>query len=229
LRATLKENPVKYAAAAGVAIILATIAAFLLIPQRQIAGSNNLARQGPAVVVFPKGMFCERLPSVPGGAGYVRLGVTNRLPAVAEDYNNARSKLGVVRGLEVTVEAAGARPNVGTARLFKSGRVDIPLSRPADPASKGRICFRSFSRRPISIYGEQKELPDGTFEGRAAVTFLEADESNMLSRLKLIARRHGFTHAGFVGSWTLVPAALFFLFAAGLALWLAIRPPEKIR
>jgi hypothetical protein len=225
----LKEKPVKYAAVTGVAIVLATVAVFLLYPQPQIVGSNNLSRRTTVVPLYEGQTYCQRLPGTPDGAGFVRIGVGNGSPLHANKFDGTRTELGQVRGISITIEAAGAHPIRGKASDFTSGRVDVPLRRPTPPSSKAKICIRSRSHRTLSLYGEPKFFPDGRIEGRVAITFLDADKGNLLSRLKLIARRHGFAHAGIIGSWALVPAALFFLIAGGFAFWLAVRGPTERR
>jgi hypothetical protein len=212
--------PIRYAAAVGVAVIAAAVGAFLFIPQHPIAGTNNLARLNPVIALDPRTPWCQRLPSVPSGAGYVRIGVARGSPATAAKVNDARSTLGRVGGVGVSVTAAGAPLDFGSAFDFDSGRVDVALARPTEPASKGRICVSNLGGGTVSLYGEQKKRPDGTSEGRLAVTFLDAQSSTFFSRLRLIARRHGYAHAGAVGSWALALAALLMALTAALALWL---------
>jgi hypothetical protein len=219
----LRQQPAKYAAVTGVAIVLATVAVFLLYPQTQIVGSNNLSRRTTVVPLYEGQTYCQRLPGTPKDAGFVRIGVGNGAPLHANKFASARTKLGEVRGIAITVEAAGAHLIRGRATKFTSGRVDVQLDRPTDPSSKARICIRSRSRRTLSLYGEPKFFDDGRIEGRVAITFLHKDKSSVLSRLKVISRRHGFTRAGIVGSWALVPATLFFIMAAGFAIGLAYR------
>jgi hypothetical protein len=42
-----------------------------------------------------------------------------------------------------------------------------------------------------------------------------------------MARRYGYSHAGVLGSWAVVPAALLALAMAALALWLVTRRPAR--
>lgn len=225
----MRQQPIKIAAVAGVAIVVGTIALFLLYPQEQILGSNNLSRRTTVVPLYEKETYCQRLPGTPEGAGFVRIGIGNGVPLHANKFASARTKLGEVRGIAITVDAAGSHLIRGRATKFMSGRVDVKLDRTTDPSSKARICIRSRSRRTLSLYGEPKFFEDGRIEGRVAITFLDDDKTSVLSRLKVIARRHGFTRAGVVGSWALVPATLFFFTAAGFAIGLAYRVSNERR
>lgn len=219
--------PIRWAAAVGAAIIAATIGAFLFIPQHQIAGSNNFARLAPFITLPANNTVCLRLPGVPGGAGYVRIGVANGPPEQTVKRNNDRSSFGKVEGIKVAVEAAGAPVDTGRAFDFTSGRKDVPLERPTEPAGKGRICVTNLGTRVLSLYGEPKKGRDGVYGPKLAVTFLEADKTSFASRLRLIARRYGYAHAGVLGSWAVAFAALVAAAMAGLALWLVYREVER--
>jgi hypothetical protein len=219
--------PIRYAASAGLAIIAATIGAFLFIPQHQIAGSNNFARFGPFINLRAKGPWCQHLPSVPGGAGYVRLGISRGPTPLAMEKISQRSELGPVKGVRVTVQPAGFPIDNGSARNFNSGRKDIPLERPTEPASKGKICVYNLGYRVLALYGEPKRRSNGVYHPKLAVTFLEADATTFASRTRLMARRYGYSHAGVLGSWAVVLAALLALAMAALALRLVTRRPAQ--
>jgi hypothetical protein len=194
----------------------------MLIPQHLIVGTNNVARFGPVLSLGPGKRWCQRLPGVPAGAGYARLGVVRAQGAEVVAANKDYSQFGRVAAVGVTVTGAPGKRWSGQAAGFGSGRIDVPLDAPTAAAARGRICIANMGDKLVSLLGEAKRGPGKTTVPKAAVTFLSADRTTWLSRRHTIARRFQYSHAGLFGTWALPVGVLLMVLAAALAMWLIV-------
>ena len=214
--------PIRYAVAGGIAVVAAAVGAFLFIPQHKILATNTSTRMAALIPVGTRKPHCERIHSVPSGAGYVRLGVVAAPtgPAIAARRNF--SSFGTVAGVRVLIADDRGRIGSGSRSRFPSGRVDVPLQRPTRTARNPHICVFNLGHRIISLAGEWKAPRSGTAGPKLAVTFLAADRSVWLSDAGTIVRRFGYAHAGAVGTWALWFALALMVGATGLAFRLIV-------
>jgi hypothetical protein len=217
---------IRYAVAGGIALVITAVGAFLLIPQHLISGTNKISRAAPAIALGPAKTYCQRVAGVPGGAGFVRLGVVRATPAEGVAAHRDYSSFGRVPGVRVSLAGASGLITSGSERDFDSGRVDVPLSEPARAARHARICVVNTGAQLVSLAGEWKLLRRGpraqgdekVYAPRLSVTFLDADRSTWASRLDTIETRFRYSHSGAIGTWALWLACLLMLAAAALAI-----------
>jgi hypothetical protein len=198
--------PIRYAAAVGIAAVVAAIGAFLLIPQHLILGTNKIGPIVPVIDLEAEAQACERVPSVPAGAGFVRLGVGQTEPAT----------------LRVLLEDSGRPIGSGTATDVVGGTVAVRLDRPTPAAANARLCVLNLGGGPVSLFGEPP-LRNGVRVPTMGITFLEAGSSSWLSRLGEIETRYGYAHAGAIGTWAVWVAGFLAAAAAILAFGLMTR------
>jgi hypothetical protein len=198
--------PIRYAAAVGIAAVVAAVGAFLLIPQHLILGTNKIGPIVPVIDLGPEAHACERVPSVPAGAGFVRLGL-------------GQTEAGALR---VSLEDSGRPVVSGTVADVDGGTVAVRLDRPTRAATNARLCVFNLGERPVSLYGEHP-LRNGVRVPAVGITFLEAGSSSWFSRLGEIETRYGYAHAGAIGTWAVWVAGLLGAAAAFLAFGLMTR------
>ena len=213
---------VRYAVAAGVAVVIAAVSVFLLHSERRVIGTNTIAPLYGAVPLLPEKPACERVKRVPSGAGRLRLKVQ-----LTETLVEGTDPSASINGLRVTLLDAPNRATSGIARDFTEGSVEVPLARETEGASNARLCVHSLDPRLLTLFGEQKRpfpgAPVDKRDERFAVAFLQPEASSRLDRADAVVKRYEFGHAGLVGGWALWLGGLLALCASGLALWLVAR------
>jgi hypothetical protein len=218
---------IRHAAAGGIAAAAAAIAAFLLIPHHMIAGTNTVSRLGPVIGVNPGKDYCERIPSVPSGTGFVRLEAVRANQTVALQARRDFSRLDPITGLGVSLADSRGPIGSGTVSGVDSGRIDVPLRQPTRGAGRAHICVSNLGEEVLSLYGEAKAQADGTSAATLGVTFLDAESSGWLSHPGTILSRFRDGHAGAIGTWALWLACLLVLAASALSVWLMVEQSER--
>jgi hypothetical protein len=218
---------IRYAAAAGVAAVVAALGAFLLIPHHKVLGTNGIARLGPFLPVDPGKSQCERVPNVPAGSGYIRIGAVSADPAAALDARKDFSRFGPVHRLRVTVGPARAPIASGTVTDADSGTIDVPLDHPAKGTARARVCVSNLGDDVVTLYGEGKHLGAGPPVPVLAVTWLDSGSTSWLSHPGVILSRFRDGHGGAIGAWALWLATALMLLAAGLAFWLMLKSSRR--
>ena len=199
---------VRWALAAGIALIVAALGAFLLIPDERVVGTNTVAPLNPVRSLHTGKRACQELPRVPENAGVARL-------RAETDSGRPSFRLRILdRRGAIAAGEASERPN---------GRIDVELSPATRSSGEARICVTNTSDERLRLFGEQKRpykgAPIRLWAERYAVAFLAERSSSWASRAGVIADRFRLGHAGAVGTWGLWLALLLAAGAAVLAIW----------
>jgi hypothetical protein len=200
---------VRWAAAAGIAAVLAAIAIFLSGSDRRVAGTNTIA-PFISIETVKRLQACQRVPHLPGGARFVRF--------------EARTASGEIEAMRVVIgDRRGRLISEGGVRDVPDGEeVDVPLRPETKGASRALVCIYNRGREPIRLFGENKRPFKGAdvslWRQMIAMTFLEPEPSSWFARRDLIVDRYRLGHAGAIGEWELWLALLLALAASGLAL-----------
>lgn len=211
---------VRYATAAGIAVIVVAVGAFLFIPAKRVIGTNNVHPFLPVIELAPGEKACDTVAEVPGGTGGVRL--------------RAESEGGAVDGLRVKVTGSPKQRSVASVSGGANGVLSVPVRPAARGAAPARLCAADAGPRPITIFGEFKR-PDGEkIRGLATLrnvrvpsfVFVEAEGSTRFSHKGKVLELFGFGHAGWIGKWALWLAGLLATTAAALAMWRVTRDAE---
>jgi len=200
---------VRWAAAAGIAAVLAAVVIFLSGSDHRIRGTNTVA---PLISIrtLKVSPACYGVAHLPGGASYLRI----RAEARSGEIDRLRAVIGNRRGNLISE---------GVVRDVPSGRrVDVPLQPETRGAGDALVCVYNRGREPLILFGENKRpfkgAPVERWNQELAMTFLEPEPSNWWARRGLIADRYRLGHTGVVASTGFWVAIVLALAAATLAL-----------
>jgi hypothetical protein len=207
------------AAAAGTALIAATIVAFALTSHPVVAGSTGVEPVRPSVVLNGGTRQCQALSRVPRGADRLRLLVT----FVTGGARDLRLKIADPRG---PVARGDLLPASSGERL-------IELHPRTRAAHRATLCFSNPGRGMIVLGGDSKRVKgtpkgkDSQKQGVASAVFLRPGSSSWFAQTGTIADRYGNSQTGITGGWSLWLAVLFAIVAGLLGLWSVLFPRER--
>ena len=206
------------AAAAGLVLIAAAVAAFALDSNPVKAGTNTVEPSVPSVFLGPHAQHCQRISRVPADANRVQVIVT-RLTEGA-------------RRLRVEIFNAGHVVSSGTQQVIPVvNRIRLHPHTPA--GHRARVCFSNPGKGRIAISGGPKRLPgargkNGERRPIASVVFLRHGSASWVSQTGAIADRYANAQTGPLGGWAIWAAGLLALGALGLAIWSVVFLPERL-
>lgn len=221
------------AAAAGVALIAAAVAAFSLARHPVVAGNNGIQPLFDTLFLESGVKYCQQVPSLPAGVSKLQL-VVNGTSGSAPD-------------LRVVLVGPGGRLARGRVSPVTAGEQLVGLDQPtpAEPTRHAGACFQNAGDGEIVIAGETKRCtprdtqiglfapcihpshkpPGEKYRWLAGLRFVRDGSTNLLSEANFILDRFGLGQAGWFGTWAAWLAAAMALAATGLALWWLTRRP----
>jgi hypothetical protein len=210
----------RFAAAVGVAAVVAAICLFSFGSDRRVVGTNTIAPM-ISVELLPEKPVCERTEDVPAGAGVVRVRAERKTTA------NRGSEPSSIAGLRVELKDSRGRISAGTVFGPREGLIEVPMRPATRAAPEARVCVLNLDTDSLLLFGEQKRPFEGATQAqrevRVGLTFLEDEPSTWFSRAGTIVSRFGYGHAGWVGGWAIWFAGILAIAASMLALWQTVR------
>lgn len=205
------------AAAAGLVLIAAAVAAFALDSNPVKAGTNTVEPSVPSVFLGRGAQHCQRVSRIPADANRVQVIVTRLIEGA--------------RRLRVEVYDSGHVVSSGTQLVTPViNRIRLHPHTPA--AHPARICLSNPGKGRIAISGGPKRLrhPPGKNSDRrliASVFFLRHGSASWVSQTGAIGDRYANAQTGPLGGWSIWAAALVAICAAALAIWSVVFLPER--
>jgi hypothetical protein len=207
------------AAAAGLVLIAAALAAFSLSSRPVTAATNTVEPVTPSVFLDAGDRRCQRVSRVPKGADRLRVVVTY--------------VTGGARRLRVEI-SHGRRPlAAGQVAPVDIGATLIKLRPRTQAAHRALVCLSNPSKGRIVVGGNVKRLPrtpPGRTAGRrtvASLIFVRPGSASWVSQTGSIVDRYANAQTGPLGGWSIWAAALFALFATGLAVAAVVILPGR--
>jgi hypothetical protein len=207
------------AAAVGLVLIAAALAAFSLSSRPVTAATNTVEPIEPSVYLDPGGHECQLVARIPRGADRVKLLITY--------------VTGGARHLQLQITDRRGLVANGDAKPVSIGETLVQLKPRTRSSRRAQVCFSNPGQGRIVIGGGPKRDPTvargskGDRHNVASLIFVRPGSASWFSQTGNIADRYANAQTGPLGGWSILAAAALAMCAAGLGIWSVVVLPGR--